>query len=166
MGEHGVPPYLFLDIDGVLNDNRRELNPRNVGRLKAILARVPDLRIVISSAWRVCYSLDYIHGALRAAGFRGELWGVTPRLGGKRGHEIEAYCCAHEVPLDRIAVLDDDDDWGPLESRWVLVSNSDRLPDGRWGDPRRGDDAGLQDAHVEAVVRLLTEVTDGRKVDF
>jgi hypothetical protein len=49
---------LFLDIDGVLNDNREcenghcAIDLRCVRRLNEILGRAPELQIVVSSDWR------------------------------------------------------------------------------------------------------------------
>lgn len=52
------PRLLFLDIDGVLNDHTAYANgycgiqADKVVHLNAILEAVPDLKIVLSSAWR------------------------------------------------------------------------------------------------------------------
>ncbi len=50
---------LFLDIDGVLNDHTynevagsNTIKPECVEHFNKIIAKVPDLRIVLSSAWR------------------------------------------------------------------------------------------------------------------
>ena len=49
---------VFLDIDGVLNDHTimpngfTTIQPDKVAHLNRILAAVPDLQIVVSSAWR------------------------------------------------------------------------------------------------------------------
>jgi hypothetical protein len=49
---------IFLDIDGVLNDHRLQdngycgLKPSCVANFNLLLAELPDLQIVITSAWR------------------------------------------------------------------------------------------------------------------
>jgi hypothetical protein len=51
-------PHLFLDIDGVLNAHEQHstgysgIRADKAAILNSILTRVPDLQIVISSAWR------------------------------------------------------------------------------------------------------------------
>lgn len=51
-------PTIFLDIDGVLNDHSRlnngfsTINQENVSKLNYIFSRIPNLQLVISSAWR------------------------------------------------------------------------------------------------------------------
>lgn len=50
--------FLFLDIDGVLNDHTRTpsgysgIQPDKVVHLNRILSECPDVQLVISSAWR------------------------------------------------------------------------------------------------------------------
>ncbi len=50
--------FIFLDIDGVLNNHERyangycKMNQANVQELNELLARIPDAKIVIISSWR------------------------------------------------------------------------------------------------------------------
>lgn len=61
---------LFLDIDGVMNDHRRWENKfapimqEHVVHLNTILAAVPTLKIVLSSAWRYRFETSYVIEAL------------------------------------------------------------------------------------------------------
>lgn len=61
---------LFLDVDGVLNDHRKWPNKfapiliEHVEHLNFILEQVPDLQIVLSSAWRYRFDNDYVIEAL------------------------------------------------------------------------------------------------------
>ena len=64
---------LFLDIDGVLNDHTynevagsNTIKSECVEHFNQIIAKVPDLRIVLSSAWR--YMI--LNGAMTKSGFR------------------------------------------------------------------------------------------------
>jgi len=62
---------LFLDIDGVLNDHTRYSSgycgtgARQVNHLNDLLQEVPDLQLVISSAWRYLI----LNGAMTLKGF-------------------------------------------------------------------------------------------------
>lgn len=64
-----VEALLFLDIDGVLNGHEKQTNgycgiqPHCVAHLNAILAAVPEVKLVISSAWR--YLIDPVSMSLR-----------------------------------------------------------------------------------------------------
>lgn len=124
---------LFLDVDGVLNDHRRWPNKfapilmENAQHLNFILEAVPDLQIVLSSAWRYRFDNDYVIEALlccfgvnafeRVHG-RTEFDPVTgefrpyddhewwSRMGIQwRGEQIREYVQTHGVV--RWAVLDD-----------------------------------------------------------
>jgi hypothetical protein len=128
---------LFLDIDGVLNDHK--LNPAGVGTIMAehrfhlnrILEEVPDLQIVVSSAWRYLI----LRGEMTVKGFerlleshgvrcRGRVHGCTvsdaevfeeppiedieswSRLGlSGRVFQIRLYVAAYKP--DRYVILDD-----------------------------------------------------------
>jgi hypothetical protein len=157
------PPVLFLDIDGVLNHRgTRErdpetgctgIDPRNVAHLNAIFAAVPDLRLVISSSWRLMMSLGAISRALRAAGFRypERIEGATPAfvesrgsllVAQERGHEVQAWLDGQASPPRAIAILDDAEDMVHLTPRLVRTD--------MW-------DCGLKAEHAAAVVALLQE---------
>ena len=87
---------LFLDFDGVLNtgsyqnqlrthgnpdsDGFGELfDPEAVGNLKKILDAVPDVRVVVSSSWKL-YGLDQMRLMWRERSLPGKLFDVTPDL--------------------------------------------------------------------------------------
>lgn len=124
---------LFLDIDGVLNDHSRfpnrysGIHADKVQRLNRILAELPDLQIVLSSAWR--YSFDNQFLAQQILCVHGvdcfeRVHGVTaldpvpedhPSYDDRewwdsmglrwRKEQIEEYVAAHQP--DRFAVVDD-----------------------------------------------------------
>jgi hypothetical protein len=127
---------VFLDFDGVLNSRAtfgrqerglianipadetgiRGLDPANVPPLLEILKR-SGASIVISSSWRICYTLDVIKGFLAALGVAPELViGETPRGGfdkvrgifnsSVRGYEIQDWLTAHPEVTDFV-ILDD-----------------------------------------------------------
>ena len=81
---------LFLDFDGVLNSERffraqgnrylpEQLDEGAVARLNAILART-GAKVIVSSTWRLGYSMEQLQVILARHGFSGEVVGVTPRL--------------------------------------------------------------------------------------
>jgi hypothetical protein len=102
---------IFLDFDGVLNSEasfrmeirkkrrtgsdttiNETLNEICCSNFQTILEAVPDARIVISSAWRVFFTLDWLKAKLQSYGIEGNVVGVTGRtLSGHRGREISEY---------------------------------------------------------------------------
>ncbi len=149
-----IDRVLFLDIDGVLNSfnwwqrrpNRfksqraralNEIDPAAVKRLNRIVERT-CATVVLSSAWRVIYSVKMVQSILKTRGFCYELAGATPILHAARGFEIQAWLDS-SGGADRIAILDDDSDMAHLRSRLVKT------------DMERG----LTDVHVRHAVKLL-----------
>jgi hypothetical protein len=119
---------LFLDIDGVLNN----FNMRNFGEvfsqpaceaLNSIIDREPDLKIVISSAWRT-WGTDYMRKILDKNGVKdalGRVIDVTGQENGIRGYQIQCW-------LDRnpgtthMVILDDESDMGPLTDKQIKTN--------------------------------------------
>lgn len=118
---------LFLDIDGVLNDYKQQSNgycgigARQVGLLNDLIFYVPDLKIVLSSAWRYLVlsgsmRLDGMENLLLSHGIKahGRVHGVIgPDLspeghGGRetlirdyvRDHQIEEWAVIDDLPLE------------------------------------------------------------------
>jgi hypothetical protein len=109
---------LFLDIDGVLNDNKTpirfdvkniplHMDPVLVYRLNLIVDRV-DCSLVLSSSWRIDKNWRQI---MRANGIFGEFLDRTPdnRLLTSRGREIKQWLDEHPE-VTRYAILDDNAD--------------------------------------------------------
>lgn len=128
---------IFLDVDGVLNSEawyrRRlhgprkgyrydEFDPRAVSVLNELVER-SGAEVVVSSVWRRL-GLDELRTYLRAAGYRGELHGVTPPSwgGSIRGDEIAAWLNAQERSIWHMVILDDDSDMGALR-RWLVKTS-------------------------------------------
>jgi HAD domain in Swiss Army Knife RNA repair proteins len=115
---------VFLDFDGVLNSlsqiafgSNTTFNPEAIRRLNEIVQR-SQARVVISSTWRVHYSLDELRELLTSNGFRGEIIGCTPifshdhatslpDIGMIRCQEIQNWIDAHSEPLTSFVALDD-----------------------------------------------------------
>ena len=146
---------LFLDFDGVLNSYRPTkvgspppgwedrqppqssgINPR--GLLKELdvdkVALLNDIvsssgcKVVVSSAWRLQFSLEELRWLLEGAGFVGDVVGVTPDhsrrpklslyIPGIRGLEIEAYL-EKQYSLEGLVILDDLEYSGGVGEYWV-----------------------------------------------
>lgn len=135
-------PIIFLDIDGVLNSVQYAIRKRNaqlargekltagimgiddqaVKNLSYILESV-DCDMVLSSTWRIIYSLDEVNEMLLKAGLRkGRLIDKTPRmLSCIRGVEVQNWLYVngmidqHDAP-PFVCIDDDKDflDWQPL----------------------------------------------------
>ena len=112
---------IFCDIDGVLNNApflqrshdvwlktpspaktfreadrfrmKQELSPDNIKNLEKILKEIPDLRIVLSSTWRLSYDLEDIKTVLKKFGiFKYKIIGKTPhKMSMERCHEILSW---------------------------------------------------------------------------
>lgn len=119
---------LFLDIDGVLNN----FKDRNFGEtfsapccdaLNSILDRVPDLKIVISSAWRM-WGVEYMKGVLDKNGVKdtdNRVIDVTGQENGIRGYQIQCWL-DRNTDVTNIVILDDESDMGPLGNKLVKTN--------------------------------------------
>ena len=103
--------FIFLDFDGVLNNeqwaydihdtfkgdekfsllsHKRPFDPKNVANLNYIIRLIPDVKFIISSAWRFFMDLDEIADKFKREGVlisRDMIYGKTPHLD-KRSVEI------------------------------------------------------------------------------
>lgn len=155
---------LFLDIDGVLNSDpfwfekinqhgRMEAlhNPHLVvqgelvQRLQGLLDQV-EVKVVLSSNWRLGIGLKATEEALRKHGFTHSLYDQTPILYPEkmskyvtRGEEINKWLSLHEV--DNYAIVDDREDMGHHTPRLVLTNSQ----------------VGITDENVSRLLELLTE---------
>lgn len=108
----------FLDLDGVLRHEsspKYQLEPHLVERFERWLRqqeeRYDSVEIVVSSNWKVAFSLEKIRGHIDSAYVARRVHAVTPTLTGDRSfpryHEILAYL----KTLDRIhtdyVIIDD-----------------------------------------------------------
>ena len=162
---------IFLDFDGVLNGAdwlRKTQNgnvdpagyahyinnpcdPELVSRLNRIVATT-NAKIVISSSWRIGYTLAALRGFLKKAGFEHphSIYDRTPRLNGaddQRGDEIQAwldrYIETEKHHVETYVILDDDSDMKHLKHKLVQTNTL----------------VGLQDEHVDRAIAILMETT-------
>jgi|SRR5581483_5530548 len=140
---------LFLDFDGVLNlypqiSRGIDFYKPACVNLELLLKKVPDLKIVVSSAWRM-HGLQYVKNVLQHNG-------IDPRrviditgeekIGGQphRGHQIQCWLVAHPG-VTKFAILDDFSDMEPYMNKLVKTSSY----------------IGLTQANVEKVLEILDE---------
>jgi len=126
-------PVVFLDIDGViatkssyrkageLRDERPEalLDKQCVRRLQDFVDWI-DGDIVLISAWRDMYPMEFFH---EHVSFR--IVGMTKpdhELPAMRHEQVSDWMSEHDVSADRIVILEDENDMGPLRSRWVRTN--------------------------------------------
>lgn len=136
---------LFLDIDGVLNSEQsaiycNELGFKNGGltrsngkfcpiatsNLRELLRNLPDLRIVISSTWRMGESIESLRELMLSyAGIPGDLIiGATPSTCKERGHDIQKWLdiTTGKINVQRFAILDDASDMVHLTPHLIQTS--------------------------------------------
>lgn len=153
---------LFLDFDGVLNsqnyyrsmknhqqkysmfDERADLDPFAIGFLNQLLHDLPDLRIVVSSAWRIGRTTEQLSKLLEDVGVHpGRVIDRTKDVserGYERGWEIQDWLDEHPE-VKEFAIVDDDSDMVHLRDRFVKTS--------QW--------TGLLQEHVDALKAILTK---------
>jgi len=121
---------LFLDVDGVLNNYTTKeklangitgIDPVNVANLNKIIQRV-DVEIVLSSTWRLFYSLSDLNRVFKRAGFEGEIRSRTIEIMAayNRGEEIQEWLAKHP-DVTYFVILDDDNDMDHLIDHLVQI---------------------------------------------
>ncbi len=100
-------PYLFLDIDGVLNHNGSEwICKENLTNLIDIIQKT-NPRIILTSSWRIeveTARMQYFFSLFES--YDTVIYDATKDLGSRR-KEIEQYVKRNRVKL--YAILDDED---------------------------------------------------------
>lgn len=146
-------PILFLDFDGVLNhvdcwkgDHKTSdtdiLDPVCVSRLNRIIEKT-KCEVVVSSSWRILKTLIELQDLLSATGYKHRLLSTTPKTISSRGSDIHRWISYHgRLNFGPIAIVDDDSNMAPYMDRLVKT------------DFYNG---GLQDEHVEKIIKLLSE---------
>ena len=144
------PPVLFLDVDGVLNNESTFISrkygpapicPECCGRLLKMVDGL-SCRIVLSSSWR---GIPTLERKLRAAGIvrrAHEHW-RTPHLydsgENRRGREIAQWLARHPE-VTRFAIVDDEADMLPEQLSHFVQTDFKN---------------GLLDAHVDRLTAIL-----------
>lgn len=167
--------YIFLDIDGVLwtvgwsvfcnraNEGRQyeEWDPMQTSNLQWVLDKAKekkiDVKIVISSTWRLGRTIEELKEIARKSGldpdavidktpaiyfkkpriiWRRKCWGpwwnrIIPmrceRTEAERGEEIQWWMDKHGVKAEDIVIIDDDSDMAHLKHRLVKTDSHDGM---------------------------------------
>jgi hypothetical protein len=137
---------IFLDIDGVLNNeslfSKQKPEPIDSTAIRLLNELITDTGacIVISSSWRIAYSLYQLQKLLTTVGFRfpEKIIGATSDLSGQvRGQEIALWL--QQVPVKSFVILDDDDDMEPVKDHLIQTTF----------------EFGLQQKHIALAKKLL-----------
>lgn len=129
---------IFLDIDGVLNSEQffkalyrdknyafKEFCPIACSNLIEILVEIPDVKIVVSSTWRIGRTIQELEDILfnNAGVPRGTVIGKTSEVRNRRGAQIEDWIKEETNPVaERFVILDDDSDMKPYMDRLVRTN--------------------------------------------
>ena len=141
---------LFLDFDGVINSaksvtasiQRRIANPSDTSpinedlcpglcrNLQSVLDAIPEVRIVISSSWRLFYSIEWLEKKLASYGIdSSRMIDVTPLVHedqSNRGDDITAWLDKHPEVRNYV-IVDDVDDMTVHKDRVILTNYSTGL---------------------------------------
>lgn len=113
---------IFLDMDGVINcsdQNKTLLTKPDLHCPELIevlngLTEIPDIKIVLSSVWRMGETVESINKMFSTLGITLECISLTPTGGYCRGEEIERWIKAHigndYWKYKRYVIIDDDSD--------------------------------------------------------
>ena len=123
---------IFLDFDGVVNnfaepDSFRKLSVKNVKVLNRLI-KLTNASIVITSVWRINYSMEVLKQVLINAAFKypESVIDVTPLGYGYRGKEIKEWLDQHPE-VSEFVILDDDSDMEPYMDKLVRINSSKGL---------------------------------------
>ena len=158
---------IFLDIDGVLNFFKKHTNstlpthawtpavmkemgielrvfPVQIKRFNKIVKAIPEVKIVLSSSWRVGYLADWADVViyLHNMGLQGFILGRTPHEPHlkTRGEEINAWLVDNELEeIESFVILDDNGDMTPFVNEFVQTNHQ----------------KGLQEEDIEKAIEIL-----------
>lgn len=140
-----VGPFLFLDIDGVINDHEwlisqvpavraaetmeeRDLLRINPNRVELLNLLAPfGFKVVISSCWRLGKKVGEMAALLLATGLKLPVVGITPYLAKgnrqlSRGMEIHCWLEENGSCDEKFVIIDDSSDMGPLLDHLVRTN--------------------------------------------
>lgn len=167
--------YIFLDIDGVFNStdycnsieyltetsgmsdaeimliaHYTHLDPKAIKLFDDLVER-SGATVILSSTWRVRYSVDEMNKMLQERGAKFQIVESTPVLFGKlssripRGKEIAAFLKQLKKQPESFVILDDHDDMLHLKPQLIQTN------------PRHG----LTQDDVEKALKILNGENDG-----
>lgn len=141
---------LLLDFDGVILCGRyfrealarqfqhpsnstpanEDLCPKCCAQLQFVLNEVPEAKVVISSSWRLHFTMEQLKAKLSLHGIDGSrIIDRTPLANESqrpRGDDISAFLALHPK-VRTFAIVDDNDDMGPHSGRLVQTDYDEGL---------------------------------------
>jgi hypothetical protein len=168
-----MPAIVFVDIDGCLNSSAfnkgveqfkitgehmslMDDNPcePHISVLNKII-QATDAKIVISSTWRTDANIPMWQRFFDMLGIKGQVVGITPKLGGFRGTEVLCFILDWNDPkrqeqwdikgkgiIDHILILDDDSDFQKFFQPFKIKIDSM---------------VGLQEEHIKPAIKILNK---------
>jgi len=123
--------YIFLDIDGVLSPEPRNdyvFDKDCLAHFENAIRTLDDVKIVISSTWKLVYSLKEIKGRF-SPDIQPLIVGMTPDAYGKiepyeRHGEVLAYLRLAEDEDAEWVAIDDDSEHYPKKCTVILTGSS------------------------------------------
>lgn len=102
----------------------QEFCPIALNNVEDLIRKVPDLKIVVSSSWRIGETVDTLKAILAPAKLVSKaIIDVTPRFSGKpRGEEIQYWLDKHPEVTDYVIVDDDSDMLDSQKEHFVKTS--------------------------------------------
>lgn len=96
---------IFTDIDGVLNPHWKTKWCKKSIDLYNKLCKEYDLKVVITSTWRIAHSIDRLNDIFKEQGITTDIYDYTPVLSKARGLEIQEWLDNNHC--DDFIVIDD-----------------------------------------------------------
>lgn len=158
---------IFLDIDGVLNtadsagkprivveDEKNSVEFNQLDKLcvetfNKIVEAIPDVKIVITSTWRIdCiiyHTLHLLYKHLKLQGIKGDMIGSTPKFPDYRDKEIEWWLNNNKsFDIEKYVIIDDDLDFFSEKPEALVHVQPSRYAHG------------IQQEHVEEAIKKLS----------
>lgn len=96
---------VFTDIDGVLNPHwKTKWSSKSINLYNKLYEKY-DLKIVITSTWRITHNIDKLQDIFTQQGITGKIYDYTPILQKERGLEIKEWLDNNKC--DNFIVIDD-----------------------------------------------------------
>jgi len=133
--------YIFLDFDGVLRrltSDPSKFEQDCLDRFESAVRPLPDIKIVITSTWRLAVSIKQIHSFFSPV-IAERIVGITPEIyspsASTRYEEIKQYLTDHKIDNEFWVAIDDDPEGFPHSAPLVLtdpdegfnISSKDKL---------------------------------------
>ena len=136
---HGINDYKSYAV--VLRAHHTHLDPSAVQLLNQ-LVKDSGAEVILSSTWRLRYSLEEMNDMLKKRGATFQIIGTTPsikRQGTKRGSEVSLFLSKLEEQPESFVILDD----------------IDQFPHHRANFVRTPEKTGLTKEYVEKALKIL-----------